>query len=1175
VSAPGKTLPERPTPRAEKPSLDGRIAVVNQRRPQVLAILLTALLAGRVLGVAVPLLVYVLVCGWLAAAVLFRSVLRTRDAGQLSSVHAIWLCLDATFITVFLHFVGAGWWTGPALFALVTLAAGVSLPRREAISVGLFASLALVLLVVLHAPSGAGEYRLAPTPALEHTYIVALVTAGLCGGMLLILVARQETLLYAVKRSEERYRLVVETSSHIIVTIAPSGLITSLNAATLDDSGYTREDLMGRPFADFVSMEDLPVAGAFVARAFRGEETKFTLRFLRKSGEARWLEGTVSPIRERNVVTGVLGICRDVTEERSATNRLRATDQRFRTIVDTSFEGIWTVDRHCRTDYVNRRLADMLGYTVEEMLGQDPVVFAPLVGAHPTSWAASEQLDGGGVLEINLRRKDGSAIWAIVSASQLTDGSGAFGGALAMVTDISHQKRVEQDLRDASDHLAAIIETQYEIASADLDVPRVMELIVQRTQTLTGGSGAAIEIVEPGDELVYKAAIGVGAPLLGIRRPVGGSISGRCVRSGELISCADTDQDPQVDRDLARRTGVRAMIAVPLLYERQVIGVLEQFATTPNFFTERDCDTLKLMAGVLAAALGHAKEFEEKKKLIAARTDAMTALQASQERLRTAFECSAVGMTLTDAKGKLMQANRALSEMLGYTPEELTHVNFQDITHPDDRDTSLAAMRRLMRGEISSFQMEKRYLRKDGVPVWTLLGVAVAQDADGFPAHFVSQMVDITQRKRVESERENLQIQLAQSSKMQAVGQLVSGVAHELNNPLAAILGFSEILLQDCKDPETRESLNIIFGQAQRSRAIVRDLLSFVRTREGRQRAPTDMHEMLDRVTRALMPATLATGATLEADLSEPCPTMTVDRAGLEQVFTNLVMNAAQAASSGVVRISARTVGDRLEIAVEDSGPGIPADVFPHIFEPFFTTKPVGQGTGLGLSVSLGIVEQHGGSLRAENRSAADGGGARFVVSLPLESVEPSDADSVIQGGLMLSPRRTPHAMAVIREARVASARPFERYPTPVADTARKPHVLLIDDETPIRNALRRFFERRGWVVEEAPDGGRGLETLLSHDVGYFDAMVCDLKMPGVSGMQLYATLATERPALLDRLIFATGDVASPDAAAFLLETRCPVLEKPYELSLLAATVDRVRGVVAPVVPPVAATGTR
>ena len=1083
---------------------DGRIAVIAHRRPQVLVIAGVALLVAHVMGLAIPLTTFAVLGAWTGIAALVRALaVRPGRAGRVARLDTVWLSLDVALLATVLHLTGASLGFAPALFD-----------------------------------------------------IIALAVAAL---LLLVLLARQESLLHAARRSEVRYRLVVDSASHIIVTIAPTGEIITINDAALSDSGYTTAEVRGRSFADFVAVEDVPSAGAYVARAFRGDEVKFTLRFVRRSGELRWLDGTLSPIRAGKEVTAVLCICRDVTDERSATMRLRASDQRFRTMVDTAFEGIWTVDRSGRTDYVNRRLSEILGYAPDEMIGRDLFDVVP-------EWKRDGQADEArlrdpGVYELNLRRKDGNRTWVILSTSPLLDQNGAFEGALAMVTDISQQKRVEQELRDAGEHLGAIIETQYEIASADLDVSRIMELIVQRTQTLTRADGAAILLVDGGEEMVYRAVSGVTSPLLEVRLPMAGSVSGECARTGEIVRCDDAETDPIVNRILARRTKVRSVLAVPLFYGRQVIGVLQQAASLPNFFDDRDVDTLRLMAGVLAAALGHAREFEEKKRLIAARTSALSELQASQERFRTAFECSAVGMTLTAADGRFIQTNRALSEMLGYTPEEFTSSSFEAITHPDDIAASRAAMSRLRRGEVRSFQIEKRYLHRNGEVVWALLGVSAAYDADGFPMHFVSQVVDITQRKRAEAERHHLQLQLSQSSKMQALGQLVSGVAHELNNPLAAILGFSEILLQDCRDDETRESLNIIFGQAQRSRAIVRDLLSFVRHREGRTRAPTDVREMLDRVSRALVPAAASSGAIFEADLSGSYPTLDVDRSGLEQVFTNLVMNAIQAVGAGGhVRLAARTVRDRLEIAVEDTGPGIPADVLPHIFEPFFTTKPVGEGTGLGLSVSLGIVEQHGGTLRAENRPPAEGGGARFVVSLPLTSVRPMPMDVNGQPlGPTLSPRRTPLGMATIREPAKPPIGVAPQPMPPAPAVGPTPHVLVIDDEAPIRNALRRFFERRGWQVDEANDGAHGLATLMRADHKQFDIMICDLKMPGVSGMELYSTLSTMRPELLGRLIFATGDVASPDAAAFLQRTRCPVLEKPYELSVLAETVERVR----------------
>ena len=714
------------------------------------------------------------------------------------------------------------------------------------------------MLAVLGDPVDAVAGLVRSMDLTDRERLIRVVVIG--GGTLVLcaLVLRQRGVLRDAQRSEERYRLVVETAPDMILTISESGIVTSVNEAVLAQSAFSREQILSMNFSGLIVAEDVPVAGALFVRCLRGETVPLSLRFTRRDDQIRWIQGTAAPVRDRDRFTEVLVICRDVTEDRTSSDRLQS---------------------------------------------------------------------------------------------------------------------------------------------------------------------------------------------------------------------------------------------------------------------------------------------------------ALAALQESQEQFRTAFASSAVGMTLTSLDGRFLCVNLAFSEMIGYGEEELTSLGFGDVTHPEDRAVSVAALPRLLSGELRTFETEKRYIHKQGHVVWALLSVSAVHDATGAPTHFVSQMVDMTERRRADAERQNLQLQLAQSQKMQAVGQLVSGVAHELNNPLAAILGFSEILLQDCKDAETREALNVIFGQAQRSRAIVRDLLSFARQREGRQRAETDMGAMLQRVTRALMPAAETAGATLEAAFDGPYPALSMDTSGVEQVLTNLVMNAVQAVPpGGTVRVGARVSGEWFKVIVEDTGSGIPADVLPHIFEPFFTTKPVGQGTGLGLSVSLGIVEQHGGTLRAENRTADEGRGARFVVTLPLAA----GAD----GARPVTPPAT-HAhrpaavLTPVRQLTVARRSGDHRAVAP--PTGKRPRLLVIDDETPIRIALRRFFERRGWIVDECGDGDHALRVLGDAAADHYDVVICDLKMPGVSGIELYGALSLRQPMLVSRLIFATGDVASTDAAAFLQQVRCPVLEKPYELGLLAEIVDRVR----------------
>ena len=213
-------------------------------------------------------------------------------------------------------------------------------------------------------------------------------------------------------------------------------------------------------------------------------------------------------------------------------------------------------------------------------------------------------------------------------------------------------------------------------------------------------------------------------------------------------------------------------------------------------------------------------------------------------------------------------------------------------------------------------------------------------------------------------------------------------------------------------------------------------------------------------------------------------------------------------------------------IEVRDDGRGIADDVLPRIFEPFFTTKPMGQGTGLGLSVSRGVVEQHGGWIVARNRDDADGGGgAQFTVRIPLP-----DAGR----------RRRRHA-----------GRPARR--TPIPTGARR--VLIVDDEATIRQALTRFYQRRGWVVTQAEDGARAFERLVGGSEP-FDLVISDMKMPGVSGIALHAALRKARPDLVDRLLFCTGEVDSAAVSAFVADTNCHVLLKPFDLRTLASLSD-------------------
>ncbi|HSC58167.1 MAG TPA: hybrid sensor histidine kinase/response regulator, partial [Gemmatimonadales bacterium] len=325
---------------------------------------------------------------------------------------------------------------------------------------------------------------------------------------------------------------------------------------------------------------------------------------------------------------------------------------------------------------------------------------------------------------------------------------------------------------------------------------------------------------------------------------------------------------------------------------------------------------------------------------------------------------------------------------------------------------------------------------------------------------------------------------------------------------------------------EDRELLRVVHQQAQRARAIVRDLLAAVRGRDVR-RERFGVRPLIDGVLAGLRATAGAPVARVAVDVADGLPDLDADRAGIEQILVNLIQNALHAAGPAgkvTVRVTASETG--ITFTVEDTGPGMAPEVLPRIFEPFFTTKREGEGTGLGLFVTLGIVEAHGGTIRAENL-LPPGSGARVTVVLPPGgTAEPAGTD------------REPEATALDGAGRV----------------------LLVDDESAIRLAVRRWFVRRGWEVVEAGDGGDALAQALAAPHGGFDLVLTDLKMPVLSGIELVDRLAVLRPDLHARVVIMTGDVASPEVAALIGRTDRPVVEKPFSFDALAEAIGRVAG---------------
>jgi PAS domain S-box-containing protein len=525
-------------------------------------------------------------------------------------------------------------------------------------------------------------------------------------------------------------------------------------------------------------------------------------------------------------------------------------------------------------------------------------------------------------------------------------------------------------------------------------------------------------------------------------------------------------------------------------------------------------------------------------------------LRANEERVRMIVGALEIGFGTIDRQGRVTSIFGHWAQQQAAASRTVVGAPVRDIVHPTVAGPLDRGIEQAFAGENVTIQLHvspphrpaERFFRVHLAPM---------RHPSGDVVSVAAVWIDETAEVGAERERDTLRGRVANAERIEALAKLVSGVAHELNNPLAAILNFSEDLLADPRPDEERSALEVIQAQALRSRTIVRDLLSFVRKGHGRQRTRETPGPILETLILTVRPGLAAQGISFDASVSDPDTPLVVDRAGFEQVVTNLLTNAGQAAGAGgAVRIASRRSNEWFEVVVEDNGGGIRDEHFSRIFEPFFSTKPTGQGVGLGLSVSLGIVQSHGGELKAENRGAEAGGGARFTMRLPVASAIPAaDDDGVVAAAE--EPRTKP------RERRTA---PGSLAPLP----ARRSSLLVIDDEESIRRVLRRYFERRGWAVDEAPDGTTALVKLMRPDAAVlYDVVLCDMKMPGLSGPELYRRLVTDAPAMLDRLILSSGDVTATDVADFLATVSSPVLEKPFELHTLEALADTVRRQVA------------
>jgi two-component system NtrC family sensor kinase len=477
-------------------------------------------------------------------------------------------------------------------------------------------------------------------------------------------------------------------------------------------------------------------------------------------------------------------------------------------------------------------------------------------------------------------------------------------------------------------------------------------------------------------------------------------------------------------------------------------------------------------------------------------------------------------ITLRD--NETIAANPFLRLIFGHPPE--TPESQVRPFAPDrftDQDARAVFVDRLARdGAVSDYLLRLR--RADGSALWVEVNARAVVEVDGETVRIEALMRDVSDRKRHEDQSRDVYHQLLQAEKMAALGTTISGVAHELNNPLATILTWAERLTERDLDPQARKGITTILGEADRAARIVRNLLTFARKRHT-TRTMVDINQVVRETLALRAYEQRVTNITVLDALASGIPHVFADPHQIQQVLLNLVINAEQAmlGANGrgmlVVRTWQDAAGESVILEVNDDGPGVADEVKKKIFDPFFTTKEVGKGTGLGLTVAYAIVEEHGGRLWLESEP---GQGASFFIQLPATG-----------GKLRPQP---------------ASAAPALRpQPVPKLDGLA---VLIVEDETALASAMTESFVDAGFLVDRAGDGEEGMARL---EGGQYDLIVCDLKMPRMDGMQFYRALGEYYPEMTSRILFVTGDVIATDAERFLAESGCRWLPKPFRINEL------------------------
>jgi len=821
-----------------------------------------------------------------------------------------------------------------------------------------------------------------------------------------------------------------------------------------------------------VHPEDWPKISETLNLHLEGKLTNFEAIYRTPDKFRKWhwfqAQGTVTEFDAYRKPIRMTGVVADITERIAAEGALRQSEEKYKTLVEESFDGILII-KETKIIFANSRLCQMMGYSKEELEGMDHWLtlhpdFRDVVRERSLARMRGESVPAH--YQVKQQRKDGSAFDAEVHARAI-EIQGA-PGVQVWIKDISERKQAENALRETEERFR----TAFQTSPDPISISRLSDgVFVEVNDGFTELSGFTRE------EVIGKSSFDM-------------NIWHNPADRDRLITELNerghvTNLEAEFrQKDGSVRTGLMSARVVVLGGEPQILSVT--------------------------------RDVEDWKK-------AEQALRESEEKYRTLFEDSRDAVYITTRDGKLVDANQAFLDLFGFSREEAENMDILGIyIDPADRTRFQRDIERS--GSLKDYEIRRR--KKDGTEIECLLTSAVRLDEDGTVLGYQGIIRDVTERKQ-------LQKQLVQAQKMEAIGTLAGGIAHDFNNLLQAILGYTDLLLmrKRADDPD-RHKLEIVHQAARDGADLVSRILTFSMKAEFKAR-PTDLNQEIRRVEK-LLRRTVRRMIKIDLLLADELWVIDADPAQIEQILLNLAVNAQHAMPDGGrlliettnVWLKDEYVRNHLEakpgrhvlLTVSDTGMGMKPEVVDRIFEPFFTTKASGEGTGLGLAMVHGIVSRHRGYIRCYSEP---GHGTSFKIYFPISSAE------------------SMRDMTVTREM-------------PAFGTET---ILLVDDDDRIRELAREMIETGGYKVLTASSGEEALRIYAAHR-GEVSLVILDLIMPGMGGKRCLEEILQIDPDL--RILLASGyssngltiDETGSGARGFIT--------KPYDAKYILTAIRKV-----------------